>query len=134
METPKVKWACSLSDGTNAYEDKNEYQIIKGELSPWNRLLLHIKENDLTITSLSLYTDENQRWNLPSVGGNPKFSAFDQAPKPLEYVFCRKMAANILDGKTKSPTIFNIIEARYEDKVLQTWVSEDSRASWSLIL
>ena len=132
--TQIVRWAVGLSDGSNAYEGKNEYQVKDNELSPWNRLLKHVSDQGLTITSLSLYTDANQRWNLPSIGKNPKFKAFDDAPNPVVYNFFRKYGQDILNGKEEPPTLFNVIEARYDDKVLQTWVSEDGKASWSLIL
>ena len=130
MQT-QVKWVASLSDGTRAYEGKNEYEEIEGELSPWQRLLKYIDKNGLKITSIGLYCGE-QRWNLPSAGKNPKFRAFDVAEQPVSYRFYRRVGFNVLSGK-REEEMFNVIEANYLDRILQTWVSQDGKSSWSLI-
>ena len=132
METPK--WFCSLSNGNTYYEGKNQYQIIKGELSPWQRLLKHIEKENLQITSVGLYMDNGQRWNLPAIGKNPKFKAFDDAEKPISYRFFRKAGMDILRGRQQEPDIYSVIEANYLNKILQTWVSQDGKSSWSLIV
>jgi hypothetical protein len=127
METShKVGWFVSLSNGETKYEFKNEYVEIKGEASPWSRLLLYLAENDLEITSLGLYTEKGQRFNLPSLGKNPKFRAFDLAEKPKEYKAYRKLGFDTGNGEMIEGTddLFTIAEAVYQDYSLQIWVSE----------
>lgn len=60
--TRKVKFFVGLSDGSNVYEGKGEYDIDKA----WLKLQEHLETNVLKITSLGLYTDFGQTWNLPS--------------------------------------------------------------------
>ena len=133
-QTPQIKWSCSLSNGETLYEGKGNYEFQENALSPYNRLLQHIEKQGLEITSLSLYTDENQRWNLPSAGTNPRFSAFLNAEKPISYKFFRRIGATIAGGEMENKEQYAVIEAVYRDKILQTWVKEDSLSSWSLIL
>jgi hypothetical protein len=134
MKTPQIKWSCSLSNGETLYEGKGAYEFQENTLSPYNRLLQHIEKQGLEITSLSLYTDENQRWNLPSAGNNPRFSAFLNSEKPISYKFFRRIGATIGGGSIEDKEQYAVIEAVYRDKILQTWVKEDSLSSWSLIL
>jgi hypothetical protein len=132
METPKIKWAVGLSDGSNAYEGKGDYQFQEGTLSPYQRLLKHLEKEKLAITSLALYTDTNQRWNLPSEGNNPKFKVFQDIEKPTSYRFFRKAGMDIM-GDSKEDC--SVIEANYKDKKLQVFVNEKyPHASWSVIV
>jgi hypothetical protein len=130
----KTKWFASLSDGSTVYEEKGDFKTIKGELSPWQRLLKHL-DNGIKITSISLYTDDGKRFNLPSAGKNPKFKEFAEAPKPTSYNFFRKAGADIMNGKAESYEVYAVIEAIYPDKKLQLWVSEsNSNNSWAVIV
>lgn len=132
--TPKVKWSVSLSNGQTIYEGKGDFQIIEGSLSPWLKLKELIKNEGLKITSLCLYTDDNKRWNLHSAGKNPRFSIFNEAEKPIDYRMFRKVGVEGLGGE-KIEEKFVIIEAIYNDKKLQIWVSEDNpNTSWSIIV
>ena len=133
MNDSKIKWTCSLNNGETIYEEKGNYKKIDGEKSPWLRLQDYIEKNNLQITSLSLYNDKNERWNLHSAGNNPKFSAFDNAKKPIGYKFFKKMGADIVNGKQESAEFFVIIEADYGDFKLQTWVKDNTNISWSFI-
>jgi hypothetical protein len=135
METPKIKWAVGLSDGSNQYEGKGDYQFKEGTLSPYQRLLKHLEKEKLTITSLALYMDDGRRWNLPSEGNKPKFKIFQDIEKPVSYRFFRKagmdIGANNKDVLNKEN--YAVIEANYKDKKLQVFVDEKyPHASWSL--
>ncbi|RKZ11024.1 hypothetical protein DRQ25_00765, partial [Candidatus Fermentibacteria bacterium] len=117
------------------HEEKGEYTTIAGELSPWQRLLKHIQENNLTITSLSLCTKEGRRFHLPSAGNNPRFKAFVEAEKPASYKMFRQIGVDIMNGKAGSQELYTVIEAFYNENFgLQIWVCEKTGHSWSLIL
>lgn len=136
METLQnnVKWQVSLSSGETLYEGKGNFVKVVGELSPWNKLLKYISDNDLSITSISLYTDRGQTFNIPSVGKTPKFHAFSTAKKPLSLTFYRKAAANVVGGKEGEYEHFAVIQANYEDFALQLWVNEsDGNNCWLLV-
>lgn len=134
----KAKWMVSLNNGENLYEEKGKYETIAGELSPWQRLLAYIKENDLKITSLAVYTDCGRYFNLPSAGKNPKFKAFGEATPPLGYRQFRQMAGDVLQGRGQEatihdPEVFTVVEAQYEDHNLQLWVCNKTLNCWTLI-
>jgi len=134
MET-QIKWTASLSNGETVYENKGDYKIIKGELSPWQRLLKYLDKQGVRITSLSLYTDNGKRWNLPSAGKNPKFKVFCDAEQPIGYKFFRKMGADIIGGEIIKEEIFAVAEADYKNKKLQIWVSEKNPdVCWSVVI
>ena len=129
MKTQIIQWAVGLSDGTNAQEGKGDYITQEGTLSPWQRLIQHIEKNGLTITSLSLYSEE-RRWILPSAGNNPKSPIFRETEKPINFKFRRRIQG-VVGGKIEK---YAYIEAEYLDKKLQIWVDEDGKSSWSLII
>ncbi len=135
MQTHNIKWTVSLSNGETLYEGKGDFKEVEGEDSPYRKLLKHLDKKDLKITSLGLYNDNNSRWNLPSAGKNPKFKAFDDAEKPKDYRFFRKIGADILSGVPKNEEVFAVIEAQFENYKLQLWVRDDSpHESWVLVL
>lgn len=136
LQVHKVKWQVSLSDGQTLFEDKGDFAVVPGELSPWNKLLKYIEDNSLAITSLSLYTDDGRTFNLPSLGKNPKFRAFDLATKPTKLMLERKFAVDADDKD--NPDMFTTICAWYDFEniiiKLSIWVSEaNPNNSWSLI-
>ena len=135
MKNSKIKWTCSLSDGSTYYEGKGEFKKEEGELSPYQKLLKHIQKEDLKITSLGLYNENNRRWNLPSKGKNPKFQAFDKADKPKNYRFFRKVGVDILNGKAQDEEKYSVIEAEYDNYKLQVWVKNSKpHESWVLVV
>lgn len=152
METLNIFWTASLSNGQTIYENKGDYAIKAGDLSPWRRLLLFLQENpEVKITSISLYTNDNRRFNLPSAGRNPKFKAFADAEQPISYNFFRKAGIDFdTAGMQEGTEIFSVIEAIYpanlhydregikklgiKNKRLQLWVSGDGRNCWSVII
>lgn len=135
----RLKWKVGLSDGNNYIEGIAPFDTVSGELSPWLKLQKYIKENNLTIKSLSLielFPDarKNRTYNLPSAGKNPKFRAFDIASKPIDYKFFRMVAGDVTsNNNTKIDTEFAVVEAIYETYSLQLWVDErNTRNCWVL--
>lgn len=128
-----IKWFVSLSDGQTIYEEKGDYKTIEGELSPWQRLQKHL--DNKRITSLSLYTDDGKRFNLPSAGRNPKFKVFAEAEMPQGYNFFRCAGADIKNGKAQEYEVYAVAEAIYPNKKLQIWVSESNPDnSWTVVV
>jgi len=133
----KVRWITSLNNGETLYEERGNFKTIKGELSPWQRLLVYIQDNSLEITSIALTYDERTRFNLPSAGKSPKFHAFSLAAKPVSFLFFRKLGGNVIDGQIDRETAdhFAVIEATYEDgNKIQLWVDEANGNCWTLII
>lgn len=130
-----VKWQVSLNNGETLYEGKGNFIEVEGELSPWNKMLEYLQANNLEITSLSLYTDSGQRWNLPSKGGNPKFRAFDIAQKPYKLQLERVQGMDWDDQN--NPDIYTTINAFYDYEgviyKLSVWVDEkNTNNTWTL--
>lgn len=129
-QTHQVKWKVSLSNGETLYEEKGDYLRLDGQLSPWMRLKKYIEDNNLTITSLALYTDNAQSYNLPSNGKNPKFHQFESVIKPYKYDFYRVVGHDVQSTEEEK---FAVIEAYYKYTILQIWTSESNpENSWSL--
>lgn len=115
-----IKWRVGISNGQNFTEDDKYFPVIVGQDSPWIRMMNYVESNYLEITSLCLI-DGDKIFNLPSAGKNPKFTAFLNSPKPIEYRFGRVVGGFVGKGSTE---VFARIEAVYEDKILQLWVDE----------
>jgi hypothetical protein len=130
-----VKWQVSLNNGETLYEGKGNFVEVEGELSPWNKMQEYLTANELEITSLSLYTNSGQRWNLPSKGGNPKFRAFDIAQKPFKLQLERVQGMDWDDQN--NPDIYTTINAFYDYEgviyKLSVWVDEkNTNNTWTL--
>ena len=131
-------WSVSLSNGETIYEEKGDYTTIAGEISPWQRLLRYLAQNqDLEITSLSLYARDGRRFNLPSAGNNPRFRALQDVPQPVEYRMFRQtawstnQAGELLEG---SEDLYTVAEAKYDNgTTLQLWVDNKTLNSWSIV-
>lgn len=136
----KVKWQVSLSNGETFFEGKGNYKEIPDVKSPWQRLVQYVAVNKLKITSISLYTDFNQTFNLPSSGNNPKFKPFLDAEKPIDYNMCRYMSRemDVVKSEVKGVKIsewFSVIEAIYSTYKLQLWVDENNTKNcWVLVV
>ncbi len=129
MNKHNVKWTASLSDGSNIYEDKGDYKEVQGELSPWLKLREYLEDNEVEITSLSLYTDDGKRWNLPSAG-NPKFRELRNVEMPNSFKFRRKLSKDLITKKEKR---YAVITAIYDDRELQVWVlDKEPYPSWAI--
>lgn len=127
-----VQWSVGLSNGENAYEGVGCFAMVPGELSPWQKLMAHIVDKQLSITSIGLRTADGRMFSLPSAGRNPKFKAFDDAPKPIDYKFYRKIAGDVTGGEMKDPDQFTVIVALYDGYQTQLWVNEKTLNCWVL--
>lgn len=128
-----VKWFVSLSNGETFFEGKGKFTVVNGEPSPWNKLLQYLKDKELRITSIGLYTDDGRTFNLPSAGRNPKHFVFQEKDKPIGYNMFRAF------GTDKTPNaiadIYTVIEAKYDNYKLQLWVSEnDTSNCWVVVV
>lgn len=132
--TDKALWCASLSDGSTFQEGRGEFQVIEGQPSPFQRLLLFVEERNLRVTSLSLYCGD-RHWSLPSAGRNPKFRAFEAAPKPESYRFFRAMGADQAGRNAGVEDRFAVVEARYASGLaVQVWVEDGTLNSWAVAL
>lgn len=144
MTQHNVKWKVGLSNGETFFEGKTPFDPQDGELSPWQRLQNYLYNNQTDITSLSLYTDEGQTWHLPSLGKNPKFKAFEEARKPLDFNFFHVVGQNIkvsrdsgrfIGEREEASDNFAVIEAIYSSHKLQIWVdNNNTQNSWTLVV
>ncbi|MFA5768358.1 MAG: hypothetical protein WC871_02320 [Bacteroidales bacterium] len=132
----RVKWQVSLANGDTFFEGKGPFVEVKGELSPWQKLLEYQAQQKTHITSLSLYTDDGRTYNLPSSGKNPKFREFDNLKKPLDFEVCRKITREMApDGTNKNLGWFTVAIADYGDHELQIWVDEQhTQNMWVLMV
>lgn len=126
----------SLSNGETIHEEKGNYKRTPGDPSPWVRLLSYIAANNLTITSLAIYTECGRRFNLPSLGHNPRFRAFADAQKPVSFNFFRQHGQDVIGNThTGAPDVYSVIQASYPDgSTLQMWVDDKSLSIWTLIV
>jgi hypothetical protein len=133
-----VKWQVSLNNGETLYEGKGDFCDLKGEPSPWQRLQKYISENNFHITSLSLYTDLGQTWNLPSAGSNPKFREFAGLKKPIKFEMFRKMSRDLSVvneeiGGVEVTGWYTVARVEYKDMSLEIWVDEfNTKNCWTL--
>lgn len=134
----KVLWTVGLSNGETIAEEKGNFQTVEGELSPWQKLLSYCAEKGVTITSLSLYTKDGMRWNLPSAGKNPKFGELQNLPKAVDFIMQRKIAqerrSDALDKDAGWVDKHTVAIAVFEDgRRLEVWVAEETLISWSIL-
>jgi len=144
MKRHQVKWQVGLSNGETFFEGKGNFDYIDGAPSPWLRLFDYLAEKKCRITSLSLFTDTGQRWNLPSAGNRPKFKAFYEAEVPVDFNCFRKLGEDkkgIREGneltvtETVSQDLFTVAQAEFENYFLEVWVNEaNTKHAWTLIL
>jgi hypothetical protein len=126
-----ILWKVSLSNGETIHESIGLYKKIEGDLSPWNKLLKYCDENDLVITSLSLWSRKGKTYNLPSSGKQPRFRFFIEAEKPVAYKMFRAYSSDSYGDYEH----YTVAEAEYTDgKKLQIWVDEkNTNNSWVLV-
>jgi hypothetical protein len=126
----------SLSNGETIFEGKGDYKEIEGQPSPWQRLLLHLRETKTHITSLAIYSG-GRRYMLPPMSkGGPNFVAFQSCDRPVGFSFFRKLGQNMNDERESvgSEEIFAIAQAQFDDGTfLEIWVSNDNPDNaWTL--
>ena len=119
-----VKWYVSLSNGETFFESKGDYKNLPDVKSPWQRLIDYTIDNNVDITSLGLYTDDGRRWNLTSSGNAPKFNAFSNAMKPIDYNIERSLSREMRrDGSVEVLEFYTVARAIYSTFELQIWVN-----------
>lgn len=114
-----ILWNVSLSNGEVIHEERSVFfKTVEGELSPWQKLLRYLAKNDLHITALWLNTvDGSRNFNIISSGNNPRFKAFADAPKPVEYKMFRKAGMDVMpNGEQGEPDLYTVAEATYRDE------------------
>jgi hypothetical protein len=122
MQT-RVRFAGSLSDGTNFFEDKGLF-VGDEAASSWRKLLAYVNEKGLQFTSFMLTVD-GYCYHLPSLGANPKFRSVNGA-KPLSYNFFRKIASESNTPQSERTVVdhYTVAEAIYEGYRTQLWINE----------
>jgi len=122
MELPecKVKFVVGLSNGESLVEGVGILEKKPNELSPWHKLQSYLKENSLTITSMSLNVKTeigNRHYHLPN--SKSKF----QGKVPNSYNCFRRGAIDGLTGAS-GYELYTVAEAIYDDFKVRLYVSE----------
>ena len=124
-----TRWKVGLSNGENFTEEVFPFEATIGVLSPWLRLRKYCQDHKLKITSLCLI-EGGRTFNLPSASTNPKFKAFFDRPKPIDFNFGRPIGVT----QGSKPELYAMIEAIYESYTLQLWVDENNTKNcWVLV-
>jgi len=130
----KSKWLAALSDGTTFIEDEVPFNAERGDLSPWQQLMAHLKQNDLYITGMRVQVGK-QTHNLPSFNVTPggrheKWPAL-YPRSPVEYSYGRWVTT----GTGSTPDRHQIeIRARYADFTVSLFVDEDEgNEAWVVV-
>jgi len=116
----KIQFVVGLSNGENLIEGEGILSIIEGEDSPWKKLQKYLKDKDLEIRSMSLYSKTevgNRHYHLPTQ--TPKF----KGEAPSGFKFFRWGA---MEGLTRQELVehYAVAEGIFEDYKVQLWVSE----------
>ena len=134
MQSHRVLWNVSLSNGENHRECFGKFEEFKGVISPWQQLMLYLEEAGASITALWLSCPSGAVHHLPSMGIShaPLLSAFHAAEKPTKLRCFRRQSSNPV--QTDEPVDhYTVAEATYETHKLQIFVSEhDPNVSWVL--
>lgn len=127
MELPeeKVKFVVGLSNGETLTEGKGVL-AKDGTLSPWHKLQAYLKEKDLEIRSMSLYSKTevgNRHYHLPNDPDKwAKFNKWKKGEVPVSYRCFRGVESDW--GKIESTSVYTCAEATYENFKVQLYVSE----------
>ena len=145
LPEPQIRFIASLANGETITEGKGEWCWTKdGRPSPWNRLIRYAIDKKTSITSLSLLTPGGAVFNIPPMGGKPRFTPYANAlEKPIDYQVGRHLIRDMDVGvKNKITTIervdiqefYTFAEAFYKDYSVQLWVNElNPLHSWVVI-
>ncbi len=122
-------WSVGLSNGDTIFEGKVGFEVIAGEVSPWQRLLNFLEMTGLEITSIQIKKHGNM-YSLPSKV--PKFGG----EIPERYSYFRRAIVDINKENVVNTYHYMCVEAHYSDYVLQLWVDENrqSKGSWVTIV
>jgi len=119
LPVEKVKFVVGLSNGEILTEGKGILEK-DGTLSPWHKLQAYLKDNDLEIRSMSLYSKTkigNRHYHLPNE--NNKF----KGEVPKAYNCFRRYSGDVLVNNARYEH-YTVMEAIYDDYKVQLWVSE----------
>lgn len=139
MQSHRVLWNVSLSNGENFHEGSGSFEEIEGELSPWNKLQRYLNGmGALEITSLWLSCPSGARHVLPSRSNRnrhqPFLHAFHSAEKP-HTLRCFRRLSQAVGDVDESKDLYTVAEASFENYKLQIFVSEhDPNVSWALVV
>ena len=142
----KIKWLAALSDGTTAIEGEGPFAVVRGEPSPWQKLLAHLKANKeptpelpegLFVTGMRLQVfksgEATRTYNAPTQqqtpeGNHEKWVAL-RPVSPVRYDFWRWCDAEVQSGQVRHQAE---IRAHFaEGPVLSLFVDEDEgNESW----
>lgn len=138
MQSHRVLWNVSLSNGENFREGSGRFEETEGGPSPWQQLLKYIEEAGASITALWLSCPNGARHTLPTMGirDNPKLSAFHDREKPQRLRCFHRIAGDAgADGEIVNADLYTIAEATFKNYKLQIFVSEhDPNVSWVLVV
>lgn len=135
-----VRWLASLSNGETLVEGKGLLEEIKGEPSPWAKLIAYINANNLHITGLRVQvkkdSEPTKTYNLPSFnitksGTHEKWNTVNPIT-PNSYDHYRWVTKAITDS---SPTQRHIeIRAIYDDFFVSLFVDElEGNECWTVV-
>lgn len=136
----KTKWLASLSDGTTAIENEGQFKEIAGELSPWQKFLIHLSEKDLHITGMRIQVERlggsTQTYNLPSFNktseGNHEKWVTLRPMIPESYNYFRWVTKSLTDYTLVRHYIE--IRAIYADFSVSLFVDEnEGNESWVVL-
>jgi hypothetical protein len=141
MQSHRVLWNVSLSNGENFREGSGRFVEIEGGLSPWQQLKVYLLEwptGRIHITALWLTCPNGARHVLPSMGirHKPLLSKFHEAEPPTGLRCFRKLGGNATPGdpEIKDKDLYTVGEATFETYKVQIFVSEhDPNLSWVLV-
>lgn len=133
------KWLAALSDGTTAVEGKDAFAAVKGELSPWQKLLRYQDEHGVHITGMRVQISKpgeaTRTYNLPSFNKTPKgnhekwVTLYPRDPGTYSY---RRWVTCSLTAEEDRHHIE--IRAEYADFAVSLFVDEDEgNESWVVI-
>ena len=137
MQSHRVLWNVSLSNGENFREGSGPFVEVEGGDSPWNQLLAYLHDEvGAHITAIWLTCPGGARHVLPSLGikHKPLLHAFHSAEPPISLrCFHRQASDPTKPGEAKD--LYTVAEATFKDYRLQIFVSEhDPNVSWSLVI
>ena len=140
MVSIKTKWLASLSDGTTVIEGDPPFDFEPGEISPWQKLLKHIKNNDLSITGMRVqierYGIPTMTINLPSLRTDGMTGTHERYTHikpllPIKFEHGRRIESTV-GGSIDWSHLF--ISAVYEDYEVIVFVDEaEGNEAWVIV-
>lgn len=140
MAQIKIRWLASLSDGSTAIEGEPPFHSVRGELSPWGKLLKHIEESGHKITGMRVQIERDglptMTINLPSLRTDGRSGRHERythiTPRlPIRFEQGRRIEGTV-GGAVDWSHLF--IAAVYEDYEVIIFVDEkDGNEAWIVV-